>query len=247
MAIRTVFSHCCWVWSGLRSSGVWTVFSRSCQWQWWPFRLSSLPPWVWSGLPFPSLAPANDGHPDCLLSLLLSVIRSKDLITLSSSESWHSGCPKCRRWVLFTGQVVTPLLTFHCFTKPSNLLTPTWVFCMLAHGAEGPGEWIPWENVCLWVQILPWKFQPISSTFTPWKSHISVLFGMAPPPGGLLLSILAPKWAALTLTLCTEHCVPVSHLHVPHQNSTSTFQYSVRGAVMPDAITYGQDCMSSST
>ncbi len=38
----------------------------------------------------------------------------------------------------------------------------------------------------------------------------------------LHLRILAPKWAALTLTLCTQHCVPVSHLRVPHQNSTST-------------------------
>ncbi len=43
-----------------------------------------------------------------------------------------------------------------------------------------------------------------------------------PPLVVFLLSILAPKWATLTLTLCTEHCVPVSHLHVPHQNSTST-------------------------
>ncbi len=36
------------------------------------------------------------------------------------------------------------------------------------------------------------------------------------------LSILVPKWAALTLTLYTQHCVPVSHLQVPHQISTPT-------------------------
>ncbi len=35
-------------------------------------------------------------------------------------------------------------------------------------------------------------------------------------------SIPAPTWAALSLTLCTQHCVPVSHLRVPHQNSSST-------------------------
>ncbi len=58
--------------------------------------------------------------------------------------------------------------------------------------------------------------------FPPSKSHFSVLFGMGPPPGDLHLSIPAPKWAALTLILCTQHCVPVSHLHVPHENSTST-------------------------
>ena len=106
--------------------------------------------------------------------------------------------------------------------EPSNLATWTQGICMLTHSARGPGEWIPVEMVDLGVQILPWKFQPISSMFTPWKSLISLLFGMAPSPGDFLLSTLAPKWAALTLTLYTQHCVPVSHLHVPHQNSTST-------------------------
>ncbi len=38
-----------------------------------------------------------------------------------------------------------------------------------------------------------------------------------PPPGGLLLSTLAPKWAAWKLNRCTQHCVLISHLHVPHQ------------------------------
>ncbi len=43
-----------------------------------------------------------------------------------------------------------------------------------------------------------------------------------PPLVVFLLSTLAPKWAAWTLTLCTQHCAPVSHLHAPQQNSTST-------------------------
>ncbi len=65
----------------------------------------------------------------------------------------------------------------------------------------------------------------ISANFNPFypfkKPHLcSVWHG--PPPGSLLLIILAPKWAALTFNLCTQHCVPVSQLHVPHQNSTST-------------------------
>ncbi len=38
----------------------------------------------------------------------------------------------------------------------------------------------------------------------------------------ILLSTLTPKWAALTFNHCTEHCVPVSHLHVPHQIFTPT-------------------------
>ncbi len=83
--------------------------------------------------------------------------------------------------VLFTCQVVTSSLPFCSFTEPSNLSTRTQDFWMLAHGAGGPGEWIPLENVCLWVQIVQWTFQPISSTFTPSKSHISVLFGVPPP------------------------------------------------------------------
>ncbi len=50
--------------------------------------------------------------------------------------------------------------------------------------------------------------------------HISLLFGMA-PSRGLPLSTPAPKWAAQTLNFCTQHCVPVSQLHVPHQVSYS--------------------------
>ncbi len=69
--------------------------------------------------------------------------------------------------------------------------------------------------------IVPWKFQCISSTFAPWKSLIFSLFGEPPSPVGLTLSILAPKWAVLTMKLCTEHCAWVSYVHVPHQNSTS--------------------------
>ncbi len=109
-----------------------------------------------------------------------------DLIRLSSNERRQSGlstsrCPVCRWWVLFTSQSVTLSLSFCCFTEPSNLSTRRRGFCMLAHSAGQLGGWTPQENVCLWVQIVPWRFQSISSTFTPWKSHISVLFGVPPP------------------------------------------------------------------
>ncbi len=176
--------------------------------------------WVLSGLPLPSLALANDDRNgqdlDCLLSHLCDRVTEQQRGKIVGTR-----CPECCRWVLFTYRSVTLLLSFCCFTKPSNLSTQTQGFCMCAHSAGGPRGWILLENVCLWVQIAPWKFQPISFTFTPWKSHISVLFGI-PPPGGLLLSILAPKWAASTLNLCTQHCVPVSQLHIPRPNSTST-------------------------
>ncbi len=58
--------------------------------------------------------------------------------------------------------------------------------------------------------------------FTPSKSQNSLLFGLVPLSGGFLLSILASKRAALTFNHCTQHCVPVSHLHVPHQVVTPT-------------------------
>ncbi len=79
-------------------------------------------------------------------------------------------------------------------------------------GNDWPGGWdCPMKISGHLIHVFPLK-KPL---FSP------VCHG-PPPPGGLLFSILAPKWAALTLTLCTQHCVPVSHLHVPHQNSTST-------------------------
>ncbi len=52
-------------------------------------------------------------------------------------------CPECHQWVLFTCQIVTPLLSFCCFTEPSNLSTRTWGFCMLARSVRGPGGFIP--------------------------------------------------------------------------------------------------------
>ncbi len=88
------------------------------------------------------------------------------------------------------------------------------VFACLCMVREEPGGGCNHvEMIGLEAGIVPQKFQAILSTFSPSKSHFSVLFGMFPPPGGLLLSILAPKWAALSLTQC---------LRVPHQNSTST-------------------------
>ena len=85
-----------------------------------------------------------------------------------------------------------------------------------AWGMNPPGKCLP---------LRPDSSMKISANFIDFyplkKSYLcSVWHG--PPPGGLLLSILAPKWAASTLTQCTQHCVPVSQLHVPHQNSTST-------------------------
>ncbi len=93
--------------------------------------------------------------------------------------------------------------------------------CVVAHSAGGPGEWNLVEMMGQGTGIIPWKFPSISSMFAPWKSLIFSLFGAPPSLVGLILSILAPKWAAPTMNLCTEHCAWVSYLRIPHQNSTS--------------------------
>ncbi len=123
-----------------------------------------------------------------------AVINSSSVQIASLRECSHPlpSCPHCRRRILFTSQIVTLSLSFRCFTRPSNLSTQTRGFCMLTHSAGGPGEWILVKMVGQGVRILPWKFQPISSMLTPWKSLISLLFGMAPSPGDFLLSTLAP-------------------------------------------------------
>ncbi len=148
-AIWTVFSRYCWVWSGLRSSGVQLPFltTTECD-QVCPRHLSN-----------------DDGNSpdlDCLLSHLCDQVTK-----WRQGEMAGTRFPECRQWVLFTCQIVTLLLSFCCFTEPSNLSTWTQGFCMLVLGAGGSGEWILLENVSLLVRILAWKFQAVSSTFTP--------------------------------------------------------------------------------
>ncbi len=56
------------------------------------------------------------------------------LRTSKWSEDCHhqhkARCPNCHQHVLFTCQIVTLLLSFRCFTEPSNPSTRTWGFCM---------------------------------------------------------------------------------------------------------------------
>ncbi len=119
--------------------------------------------------------------------------------------------------------------------------TQTRFFCMLAHSAGGSGEWIPVEMVGQGVRILPWKFQPISSTFTPLKKpkFSSVWHGSL--SRWLPFEHSGTKMGSLEInpvywTLCPSLTATLKF----HLN---TFQYSVGGAVMLNAITYGQDCI----
>ncbi len=63
---------------------------------------------------------------------------------------------------------------------------------------------------------------------------------MLPSPGSLLLSTVAPKWAALTLNVCTQHCAQVLHFYVLHQNYLK--KNVARNDVITVEITYGKDC-----
>ncbi len=113
-----------------------------------------------------------------------------------------------------------------CFFVPSQNQSTFALDTGLLHGTRGPGEWFPLKMVDRGGgggSIILWKSQATSSTVIPSNSQISILLGMPLSPVGLFLNAQAPKWAVLTLKLCTQHCARVSHLHVPHQNSTSTW------------------------
>ncbi len=57
------------------------------------------------------------------------------------------------------------------------------------------------------------NFKPFEA-LTPSKAKFQSCLACPPPLVVFLLSTLAPKWTALTLTQCTQRCVPVSHLYV---------------------------------
>ncbi len=144
------------------------------------------------------------------------------MAVINSGKRWQSRSrfPKCCQCVLFTCQIVTPSLSFCCFTEPSNLSTRsacTW--CRRTRGVnpcgnDGPGGWDCSMKISVnFIHVYPLKKSYFCSV---WHEPLS----RWPSFEGLLL--LAPKSAGFTFNHCTEHCVPVSHLHVPHQNSTST-------------------------
>ncbi len=203
-------SHYDWVWSSprtIRTAKIWTATFASAK----SDQVCKAPE-----PRLPSLTPADDGHPDCLLSPLLmtaiwsprhqtvfscscwwqpyglsSLTTAGDdldrllliLLSLISSAKLQTAIPQYRwRWSGLPQDLPTVIDEFCLHVKVSpwislfaasrNIATsqPRHIFfCMLAHSAGGPGEWIPVEMVGQGVWIPPWKFQQISSMFTPWK------------------------------------------------------------------------------
>ncbi len=152
-----------------------------------------------------SLAPADDGHPDCLLSLLL-------MTAIWSSRRRTVFCHYC--W----GQSGLSSLTTSDDGNPDSLLS------LATAGDDLDCLEISQVSPKCWARGLGLSHENFSQfhpRLPPQKPYFCSVW-RGPPPGGFLLSTLAPKWTASTLTCLTQHCVPVSHLLVPHQDSTST-------------------------
>ncbi len=111
-----------------------------------------------------------------------------------------------------------PVLSFCDFTQPCNPQPKRTL--ILARGTGGSGECFPLEmtsrGLGLGSRIPPTK---ISGHFHPLKrSYFKSLQCVPPSPVDFVLSTVAPKWAVLTLKLCTPLRVQGSHLLVPPQN-----------------------------
>ncbi len=85
------------------------------------------------------------------------------------------------------------------------------VFACLLIAPEGLGSESLWKWWARGSGFPDENFSPFHPLSPPEKAQFQSCLAW-PPLVVLLLSILAPKWAALTLILCTQHCVPVSHL-----------------------------------
>ncbi len=170
-----------------------------------------------------------------------------------SPEGWEGNpdlCSPDRDFPTVVNEFCLPVKVSPChslFAASLNLATSQpghRVFACLLIVPEGLGSESPWQWWPRGVRILLWNFQSISSTFTLWKDQISVLFGMRPLPSRwrpfehFSTKVGSPDIDPVYSTLCpsiTSTC-STSKFHF------NTFQYSIEGAVMLDAITYGQDC-----
>ncbi len=102
-------------------------------------------------------------------------------------------------------------------------------FFLLLHGTQQPlNPDTVFLHACAW-RRRTWGMQPCGNDWPGgWDCPIEIsglfihFFPLKKPLGGFLLSILVPKWVTWTLSHCTQHCVPISHLYVPHQIFTPT-------------------------
>ncbi len=103
----------------------------------------------------------------------------------------------CHQWVLFTCQIVT--LSLCCVASPN-----------IGTSQAGQGCWDCSMKISVhFIHGYPMNKPNFSSV---WRGPLS----------RWPFEHSSTQRAALTLTLCTQHCARVWHLHVPHQNSTLT-------------------------
>ena len=123
-----------------------------------------------SGQPYP--ATADDGHPDCLLSLLpMTAIQTASLVTAVADQV--AKAPESRLPSLATAEddldtgqpwgflTVINEFCLHVTLSLSffgNLSTQTRVFWVLTHGTRGPEEWNHVEMMGQGAGIVLWKF-----------------------------------------------------------------------------------------
>ncbi len=127
-------------------------------------------------------------------------------------QCWGWDAPTVKGDVFCLDWSLTQSLSFWNIKEPGNLQTQTQGLCMFAHGARRLGSESPWK----W-----WAGEGQDSSMNIWgqfhhlkKPNFSSLWH-APPPGGLLLSTLAPKWAASTLT-CVLNIVSQYQIYTFH-------------------------------
>ncbi len=161
-----------------------------------------------------------------------------DLVVLTSSE-W-TRFPNCCPWVLFTCQIVTPSLSFCCFTEPSNLSTRTRGFCMLAHSAGGT-LWTPalLSAGVQFVRLFVWGL--LKTTV----AHLAGSSSRARCPASVALARLHPcscGWSWRTFvsrcSCCLAACVNAHFAQIAHTLCTLRLRVNVSNPLKSVATLY---------
>ncbi len=110
------------------------------------------------------------------------------------------------------------------FSAPQNVATSQpghGVFACLLMAPEGLGSESPWK---WWARGSGFPHENFSQLLPPEKAKFLFCLSCPPPPGGLVLSILAPKWAVLTLTsvwnIVSQSHIYTFHIKIPPQHAS---------------------------
>ncbi len=187
-----------------------------------------------------------------ILAVLIVIGKSEtvkaDLITLSSSV--REGSPDHpHRDVLSVVNAfclhvkLSPCLSL--FAASPNRATSRpghGVFACLLIASEGLGDKSPWKMSALGPDC-SMKISANFIHFYPLKKSYFCSVWPGPLSRGLPFEHSSSKMSTLDIELVYwTLCPSITSTHSTSKFCFNTFQYSVGGAVMPDAITYGEDC-----